>query len=277
MKKRSTYLLAVLFVMSLLITSNAALGQGRTRPITTNKNQVVTLAVQGQIAPATPATSYVTTWDGKSKMAIGTGGINYNLNLGANIFGWANGDRATMGVATVGVGEDRNKAAWLEYTSIGNEVRVLSGFAQGDKGVVIGKFGSFLLIHFDNTTLDKLAINEVLHVKACGVGLKIQGQDDVFVHGVAPEILEKIVRQRRNSLIVPVVKTIPAILVGQGHGRGSLSGNWHIQTCYPPDIKEYGLDQLRFGDLVLLQDIQTDYGMGYFEGGATLGVVCSSP
>jgi len=277
MKKTNLYVIVCLFLCLVLANISNVYGQRQGRRITTNKNQVITLAVQGRIAPATPATSYVTTWDGKSKMAIGTGGINYNLNLGANIFGWANGDRATMGVATVGVGEDRNKAAWLEYTAIGNQVKVLSGFAQGDKGVVIGKFGSFILLHFENSTLDKLAINDILHVKAYGVGLKIQGQDDVFIHGVAPEILEAIVRQRRDSLVVPVVKTIPAELVGQGHGRGSLSGNWHIQTCYPPDIKEFGLDELRFGDLVLLQDIQTDYGMGYFKGGATLGVVCSGP
>jgi len=41
---------------------------------------------------------------------------------------------------------------------------------------------------------------------------------------------------------------------------GSLTGAWHIQTCYPPDIKKYGLDELRFGDIVLLKDVQTITG-----------------
>ncbi len=76
-----------------------------------------------------------------------------------------------------------------------------------------------------------------------------------------------------------MVKEIPAEIVGQGAGSGAeaLFGNWHIQTCYPPDIKQYGLDELRFGDLVLLKDTQTDYGKGYYKGGATVGVVCSGP
>ena len=85
------------------------------------------------------------------------------------------------------------------------------------------------------------------------------------------------IRDRDGKLVVPVVKEIPAEIVGRGSGGSSLSGNWHIQTCYPPDIKEYRLDELCFGDLVLLKDIQTDYGKGYYRGGATVGVVCSGP
>jgi hypothetical protein len=244
--------------------------------ITTNKDKLVTLAVQGQIAPAEPDRSYTVTWDGKPKMAIGIGGINYNLKIGEKVFGWANGDRATAGVAAVGSSE-RSMSSWLIYTSIGNKVKVLSGDAKGEKGVIVGKFGSFVLIHFDDDVLENLSISDRLHVKARGIGLEIEGFKDVFPHGITPEILEKIVTKRSNKLEALVVKEIPGELMGQGAGRGSLSGNWHIQTCYPPDIKKYGLDELRFGDLVLLKDIQTDYGMGYFKGGATLGVICSGP
>ncbi len=80
-----------------------------------------------------------------------------------------------------------------------------------------------------------------------------------------------------GKLEVPVVKEIPPVIIGQGAGRGSLAGNWYIQTCFPPDIEKYGLDELRFGDLVIMKDVQTDYGMGYYKGGATIGVICSSP
>jgi hypothetical protein len=90
--------------------------------------------------------------------------------------------------------------------------------------------------------------------------------------------LEKVVTERTDGkLEAAVVKEIPAEIVGQGAGRSSLTGNYHVQTCYPPDIKKYGLNELRFGDLVLLKDIQTDYGKGYFRGGATLGVVVTGP
>ena len=279
MRKIISILLGLLLCFAFIVADiNSAPGQAKQQKISTNKDKLLTLAVQGQIAPAEPARSYTATWDGKSKMMIGIGGINYNLKIGDKVFGWASGDRATVGVSTVGTGEDRGRGAWLNLTSIGNEVKVLNGEAKGKRGVIVGKFGSYVQVHFENNILEKLAIGNTLQVKAQGVGLEIEGFKDVFTHGIAPEILEKLVTQNANGkLEVPVVKEIPAKIVGQGAGRGSLSGNWHIQTCYPPDIKEYGLEELRFGDLVLLKDIQTDYGKGYYRGGATLGVVCSGP
>ena len=252
--------------------------------ISINKGRLLTTAVRGQVAPPQPYRTYITTWDGKPKAAIGIGGINYNLKLGDRVFGWAAGERPTVGVATIDAGKNRSGGAWDTLTSIGNEVRVLSGKASGEKGVVIGKFiniTSFthlVLVHFDDPILEKLAIGDMLQAKACGTGLEIEGFKDVFVHGLAPEVLEKIeIKAVGGRLEVPVVKEIPAEIMGQGAGMGSLTGAWHIQTCYPPDIKTYGLDELRFGDLVLLKDVQTDYGKGYYRGGATVGVVCSGP
>lgn len=250
----------------------------QSQKITTNKDKLLTIAVQGQIAPAQPSTSFATTWDGKPKLAIGVGGINYNLKIGDKIFGYANGDRATVGVATAGVGEGRYGGAWTIYASIGNEVKVLSGEARGKKGLVVGKFRGFVLVHFEDNILDKLTIGDKVQAKASGIGLVIEGFDDVFPHGITAEFAEKLITLNgEGKLEVPVVKEIPAEIVGQGAGGGSLTGNWHIQTCYPPDIEENGLEDLRFGDLVLLQDTQTDYGKGYYQGGATLGVVCSGP
>ena len=264
MKRRILFLSLALL---LIFTLNA------TGQVKTNKDKLLTIAVQGKIAPTKVATSYTTTWDGKSKLAIGIGGINYNLKLGEKIFGWASGDRATMGVATVGEG-----GSWTNYTSVGNKVKILGGEARGEKGVIIGKFENYVLVHFEDDVLQKLTIGTTLQVKACGIGLEIEGYKDVFAHGISPETLEKLeIRNANGKLQVPVVKEIPAVIIGQGAGRGSLSGNWHIQTCFPPDIKKYGLDELRFGDIVILKDIQTDYGMGYYKGGATIGIICSSP
>jgi hypothetical protein len=278
MRKNIFIHLGILLCLAFLFTNaNYAADQDKVQPIKTNKDKLLTLAVQGQIAPAQPASSYATTWDGKAKMTIGIGGINYNLKIGDKVFGWASGDRATVGVATEGAGSDRAKTSYLNFTSIGNEVKILSGEAKGEKGIIIGKFGGFVLVHFDDDVLENLAIGNKLHVKASGIGLKIDGFDDVFAHCITPDLLEKIVMKTPDGkLEAPVVKEIPADLVSRGSG-GSLSGHWHIQTSYPPDIKKYGLDELRFGDLVLLEDIQTDYGKGYYKGGATLGVVCSGP
>ena len=277
MRKRSLVLIGFLLCVGLLL-SEAAVAEDQGKPISTNKDKLLTLAVQGQIAPAEPGRSYATTWEGKPKMAIGIGGINYSLKIGDLVFGWAAGDRATVGVATVGKGQDRFSSAWLNYVSIGNEVKILNGDAKGKNGVVIGKFERYVLVYFDDAVLEKLAIDNTIQAKACGVGLEIEGFDDVFIHGLDPKTLEKMdIRNVDGMLVVPVVKEIPAEIVGRGAGGSSLSGNWHIQTCFPPDIETYRLDELRFGDLVLLKDIQTDYGKGYFREGATVGVVCSGP
>ncbi len=278
MRKNILIALGIVLCLTLFMsTSDFAADQAQTEPIKTNKDKLLVLAVQGEIAPAQPDSRYGVTWDGKPKTMIGIGGINYNLKIGDKVFGWASADRATVGVATVGAGSDRARSSYLNFTSIGNPVKVISDEARGKKGVIIGKFSRFILVHFDDKVLEKLAIGNKLHVKACGVGLKIEGFDDVFPHGIAPEILEKIVvKTADGKLEAPVVKEIPGDIVARGSG-GSLYGHWHVQTCYPPDIKKYGLDELRFGDLVLLKDIQTDYGQGYYKGGATLSVVCSGP
>jgi len=262
-----------------LAAAIAAFGEPAPQAISTNRDKVLVIAVQGQIAPAQVSRGYVATWDGKPKLAFGAGGINYNLKIGDRVFGWAGVDRATVGVAAEGTGEARYGGdAWLTHTSIGNEVRVLGGGAQGEQGVVVGKFGGYVLTQFPEGVLGRLAVGDRLQVKADGLGLEIDGFKDVFVHSLSPDLLEKLgLRVVGDKIEVPVVKEIPAEIVGQGAGGGALFGNWHIQTCFPPDIGKYGLDELRFGDLVLLKDIQTDYGRGYYRGGATIGVVCGGP
>jgi hypothetical protein len=256
-----------------LATALVAPGQPAAQTPGTNKDRLLVIAVQGQIAAA-QTRGYIATWDGRPKLAFGSGGINYNLRLGDRVFGWAGGERATVGVAAEGTGNE----AWLAHASIGNEVRVIGGAAQGEAGYVVGKFGGYVLTQFPEQTVDKLSVGDRLQVKASGLGLEIDGFKDVFVHSLAPDLLQKLgLRVSGGRIEVPVVKKIPAEIVGQGAGGGSLSGNWHIQTCYPPDIKKYGLDDLRFGDIVLLEDTQTDYGRGYYKGGATVGVVSSGP
>ncbi len=276
--KRASSLIAVIAGCALLAGfGSVCLAQGRTKPVATNKAKLLTLAVQGQIGHSQPSRSYTITWDGKAKMAVGTGGMNYNLKIGDRIFGWASADRATMGVAAEGA-DERSASSWASMTSLGNTVRILGGDARGGTGLVVGKFGMSVLVHFEDAVLEKLAIGDPLLVKANGFGMEIEGAPEIHVRHLSPGLLEKLAVMREDGKVeVPVVKEIPAELAGQGSGGGSLTGHWHIQTCYPPDIEKLGLDGLRFGDLVLMKDIQTDYGKGYYKGGATIGVVVSGP
>lgn len=253
--------------------------------IKTNKTKLITLAVQGEIMPAQVERNYNVTWNGKPKLCIGIGGINYNLKICDKIFGWANGDRAEPCVATDNTGKDPWKSAYRINSSLGNEATVLSGEGKGAKGIVIGKHGYRLLegvhhvlVHFDDDILEKLAIGDRIQIKACGVGLKIEGFEDILVRSMSPILLEKMrIEEVDSKLVIPVVKEIPHYLTGEGWGTQAHESNIGIQTCYPPDIKEFSLDELRFGDIVLLNDVLSDYGRGYYKGAASVGVICSGP
>jgi len=248
--------------------------------IKTNKDKLLALAFQGQVAPAQVVRTYQATWDGRAKMCIGVGGINYNLKTGMEVFGWANGDRAEPGVATDGGGKDAQKNGYRQKTGVGNSVQVTSGDAKGDYGTIIGKHGyrlpgnaQHVLVHFKDDTLDNLNIGDKIKVKARCIGLKIKGYDDVMIHSSSPELIEDV----KGKLRVPVALEVPAKIVGSGYGTQAHSSHIDIQTCYPPDIKEYGLDRLRFGDIVALRDVGSDYGRHYYRGATTIGIVCSGP
>lgn len=253
--------------------------------IKTNKDKLITLAVSGEVVPAQLERTYETTWDGRSKLCLGVGGINYNLKIGGKVFGWANGDRAEPGVCSDNTENPSRANGYRQKTCIGNIAKIISGEAKGATGFVVGKHGYRLpggahhtLLHFDDETLEKMTIGDKILVKACGIGLEIDGYEDVMVWSLGPNLLESMgIKDMNGKLYVPVVKVIPAELMGEGWGTGAHSSHIGIQTCYPPDIDVYGLDELRFGDLVYLKDILSDWGRHHYRGGASIGVIVSGP
>ena len=253
--------------------------------IKTNKDKLLTLAFQGEIVPAQVVRTYQATWDGRAKMCIGVGGINYNLKTGMEIFGWANADRAEPGVSTDGYGTDGQKNGYRQKTGVGNKLTVISGDAKGEVGTIIGKHGyrlpnnaQHVQIHFNDDTLDKLSLGDKVKVKGRCIGLQIEGYSDVMIHSSSPELLEGMgIEDVKGKLKVPVALEVPAKIVGAGYGTQAHSSHIDIQTCHPPDIKEYGLDKLRFGDIVALKDVSCNYGRHYYRGATTIGIVASGP
>ncbi|MPM87948.1 hypothetical protein SDC9_135049 [bioreactor metagenome] len=47
-------------------------------------------------------------------------------------------------------------------------------------------------------------------------------------------------------------------------------------TADMEEIKRLGLDKLKFGDIVLLQDCDNTYGVGFLKGSVSIGVVVHS-
>lgn len=245
--------------------------------IETNRDRLLVIAVQGEIvSPA--STGYRAQWDGQPKLALGMGGIKYNLRVGDPCFGWASGDHVEPGVTIRGKDDPvPSRCALALLACIGNEAVVVSGEAKGEKGVFTGRHaGSDDLVWFPPETIEKLAIGDKVQIRAVGVGLRIKGFEDVRVNKCSPGLLESLgIKVEDGKLVVPIVKEIPGYLMGSGIGAGTVleSVDYDIQTTDPKAVEKYGLETLRLGDVVCLRDQLCTSGRGYYKGAVTIGVV----
>lgn len=83
--------------------------------------------------------------------------------------------------------------------------------------------------------------------------------------------------ERDGKLIVPVAKKIPAKLMGSGLGSATTaSGDYDLTTTDQAEIKRLGLDELRFGDLVAIEDADNRYGRSYRQGALSVGIIVHS-
>lgn len=243
----------------------------------TNKDKVVKWSVQGKIHHPL-ALSYRVTHEGKPVILPSTGGISYNVKIGDCVYGLA-GDHVEPGVSIRN--EDvRESNALMTFACIGNEAKVVSGEAKGAKGYVTGMHGGIehVLVHFDEETLENLAIDDKIMVKAYGQGLKLEEFDDIHIMSIDPNLFEKLgITEKDGKIQVPVVAKVPPYLMGSGIGSSSAyTGDYDIMTADFDEIKRLGLDKLKFGDLVLLEDCDNTYGRGYLKGAVSIGVIVHS-
>ncbi|UCD45358.1 MAG: DUF4438 domain-containing protein [Candidatus Bathyarchaeota archaeon] len=251
--------------------------------VKTNKENLLEVALIGEVTHTATPPSYTTTWDNKPWLGIGRGGIVYNVKVGDPCFGWVQGEKVEPGVSADGIGTDAEKASFRNLSGIGNKVRVVGGEAKGKSGTVVGKVGYLMgsnhhvVMQFDEETLDGLTIGDKVQIRAHGAGMKLLDYPGVRVISCSPTCIGSWgIAEQGEKLAVPVVKEVPAYFVGQGHGGSPPeASNWDIQT-QSPDAVEHAKD-LRFGDMVLLRDILSAWGRGYYEGAVTVGVVSCGP
>jgi len=243
----------------------------KSKVLKTNKDHLLTIAVQGVVNPAS-SRGYSTTYDGKPIVHLGMDSINYTVSVGDLAYGWANADHVEPDVSFTNL----DGPALGILGCIGNEAKLISGAAKGAKGIYIGKHGNSMF-WFPKDILEKLSVSDKIQVKARGVGLKIHGFEDVRVNKIPPELLEAIdIKIEGAQLVVPVVKTIPGHIMGSGMGLWDLileNVDYDIHTTCPETVEEYDLKTLRLGDLVAIQDHYDYYGRGRYEGAVTIGVV----
>jgi hypothetical protein len=211
----------------------------------------------------------------------GVGGITYNMRVGDWAVGWE-ADHVEPGVSIENKERDERfpggaNAALNVLACVGNEATVVSGDAKGAKGTVTGKHGGIehVLVDFNAETMEKLSIGDKMLIKAFGVGLKLLDFPDVKVMNMDPKFCEAInPKPSGDKLEVPVTHMVPAEVMGSGLGADqTYSGDYDIQLFDEGAKREYGLGDLRLGDLVAIQDADHSFGRIYRKGAISVGIV----
>jgi hypothetical protein len=247
--------------------------------IQTNAADIVTVSVMGHVAnpqlSGLPAEPYRLDADGKAFLWPTFGGIVYNVSVGDSAFGWA-GDCVHPSVSIAHPDPNKNRGLNV-FACVGNEAMVVNGAAKGARGVVTGKSGRFsdqVIIHFDVETRRKIAVDDQILIKSEGVGLALHDRPDVAFKSLSPNLFNQLPRRIEDSVLkMGVVATVPPHFVGAGAGLTSEGGSLHIQSTDRTALAEHGLDQLRLGDVVAIQDTDSRYNHGYLRGAISIGIV----
>lgn len=247
--------------------------------LTLNESALIELAVLGEIAPPTVTQHYrIDPVAGQPVLLPSVGGITYNAQIGDPCVGIA-ADHVEPGVS-LRHPQDKANQALNHYACIGNTVTVVSGDGKGATGIITGKHGGVdhVMVHFkDRSILDQLVIGDRMQVKSWGVGTQIKGIDEVTVMNLSPTVLKALCKQEGERLHCPVTHHIPAHLLGAGLGEDSCqSGDVDIQLFDEESTTMYGLDTLKFGDIVAMINCDHRYGRIYRKGWVSVGVVCHS-
>ena len=242
-----------------------------------NSDRLVMLSVLGQISsPRVPTGAvYRIGHDGQPHIVPATGGIAYNVRVGDPATGWV-GDHVEPAVSLRNPDDGAN-GGLNTFACVGNTATVVSGAARGATGTVTGKHGGIehVMIDFARDVLEQMIPGDQILVRACGQGLTIHGFPDVAVTNLDPALAAGWLTERRgDQLIVPVAKTVPAAIMGSGLGSDNVSrGDYDVTLFDPETVEEYGLADLRLGDLVAILDAGAAYGRHYRKGAISIGVV----
>ena len=247
--------------------------------LNTNIDKTVKLSVQGKIHhPSYTASPYRIKHDGEPLVLPATGGITYNVKIGDPALGWA-GDHIEPGVS-IRNEDTQERHALMTMSCVGNTAKVISGDAKGALGYVTGLHGGVdhVIIHFEEKDKEVMSIDDKIIIKSWGQGLQLTDYPEIKIMNIDPELFINIpISEEKGILKIPVVAEVPAYLMGSGIGDASAyNGDYDIMTSDNEEIKRHGIENLKFGDLVLLKDCDNSFGRGYLKGSVSIGVVAHS-
>jgi hypothetical protein len=250
--------------------------------LATNARDLVAVSVAGAVAhpafPGLPAEPYRLAADGTAFLLPAWGGLVYNVSVGDRAFGWA-ADCIHPGVS-IRQADDMKNRGLLVYACVGNRAKVMTGQAAGAVGVVTGKSGRFseqLIVHLPKAARAKMAVGDQIVVRAEGIGMTFTAHPAIALRSLSPDLLDVLpAREVHGRVLIGVTARIPAHLVGAGLGLTSEGGSVHMQSTDRALLAELGLDRLRLGDLVALDDTDSRFNHGYLTGARAIGVVSST-
>ena len=244
--------------------------------MTTNRSRLVAQVLTGQAAPPVLSSGlYDVGADGVPRILPSVGGITLNVRVGDSAFGFE-ADHVEPAVSARHE-NDKVNASFCTLACVGNVATVASGDAKGERGVVTGKHGGVehVIVDFPEAVMARMQLGDAISVRAVGVGLALDDAGDVKLFNCDPDLFEKLgVVRDGAALRVPVARTVPARVMGSGLGRQTVArGDYDVQCFDEPTVREFGLNQLRLGDLVAILDADNTFGRIYRSGAVTVGVV----
>ncbi len=241
----------------------------------TNRKRLLTQVLTGEVWPALgDRHAYRTDADGAPFVLPGMGGVTLGVHPGDPAAGYA-ADHLEPGLS-IRHREERANMALQFLTCVGNVVTVRSGPAAGVKGRVIGQH-AYVLADFADEDLALVCTGDQVVVHAYGQGLTLSDHPDIVVKNADPDLLPGLGVETGTDgrLLVPVAVRVPAEAVGAGAGMYSEYANTDLMGAYVGQGADLslGLEGLRIGDVVVLEDQDHRFGRGYRPGYTTIGVI----
>ena len=91
---------------------------------------------------------------------------------------------------------------------------------------------------------------------------------------MSPALFDMLPKRMEDGVLkMGVVATVPPHMVGAGAGLTSEGGSLHMQSTDRAELAAHGLDKLRLGDVVAIQDTDSRYNHGYLRRAMGIGIV----
>jgi Domain of unknown function (DUF4438) len=243
--------------------------------VRTNRHRLVTQILAGEVWPAlADRHGYRVDADGTPFLLPGMGGVTLGVHPGDAATGYAS-DHLEPGLSVRAADPGANMA--LQFLScVGNVVTIRTGPAAGARGRVIGQH-AYVLVDLAEEELSQVSTGDQVTVAATGQGLRLADHPSIVAKNLDPMLLDALpIRTRADGrLEVGVAMRVPAAAVGAGAGMVSEFANTDLMGAYPgqADDLSLGLESLRIGDVVALDEQDHRFGRGYRPGFVTIGVI----